>query len=149
MKKRFLVFGVIMIAFSLLISGCDVKNTIQKEQLLKCKATSEGVDVIFNVSFKGNKISKMNLVYEMDLSEIEDDRFEAAKSEDYCAVVKESLSQYESAFKNCSQDFSNKKLTVTSDLDVDKMAGNESNKFGSIDNAKKGLEEVGYTCTIE
>jgi len=149
MKKRFLIFGVIMMAISLLITGCDATETVQKEQLLHCKANSEGVDVIFNVSFKGNRISNMNLVYEMDLSDIEDDRIEAAKSEDYCKIVKESLSQYESAFKNCSQDISNKKLSVTSDLDIDKMDASESVKFGTIDNAKKGLEEVGYTCTVE
>ena len=146
MKIGRIILGFIVIFAVVLLAGCDLEP---KEQLLSCKANSEGVDVIFNVTFQSKKVTKMNLVYEMSLAELEDDRIEAAKSEDYCKIVKESLSQYESAFKNCSQDISNKKLTVKSDLDIDKMDKSQSTNFGTIENAKKGLESVGYTCTIE
>lgn len=140
---RKIVIVVSLIVSVLLLSGCG------KEQTLRCKANANGVDVGFNVLFKGHVIKNMDISYDMDLSMYSDVQIEAIKKQDFCSVVKKSLSQYESAFENCKQEISNKKLHVTSDLIVDKIANNELEKLSSISKAKEGLEESGYTCTIE
>lgn len=143
MKKIKYVLGVALFASILLLTGCG------KEQTLRCKAVSSGVDVGFNVKFKGRLITNMDITYDMDLSQYNDTAIEAIRKQDFCNVVKQSMSQYESAFENCRQDISNKKLHVASDLNVDKVAKNELEKLSSVKDAKEGLEKVGYTCTIE
>jgi hypothetical protein len=117
------------------------------EQKLYCKANANGVDVAFDITFKANKITEMILTYEMDLSKYTDTQIESLKSTDFCATVKKSLSEYENAFKNCNQDISNKKLLVKSDLDINTMS--KKSDFGTINDAKSGLEKAGYVCTIE
>ena len=143
MKKVKFVLGVTLLASILLLTGCG------KEQTLRCTATASGVDVGFNVKFKGRIITNMDITYDMDLSQYNDVQIEAIKKQDFCAVVKKSMSQYESAFENCRQEIANKKLHVASDLDVDKVTKNELEKLSSVDSAKEGLEKVGYTCTVE
>ena len=143
MKKNILV--VSLLSAILLLTGCGSN----KEALLRCKATKSGVDVGFNVGFKGSKVVKMDLSYDMDLSQYSDAQIDLVKEQDFCSSVKSSMKEYEEAFVNCKQEVSNKHLLVTSDLDVDKVAKNELQKFATPEDTKKELEKTGYTCTIE
>ncbi len=141
MKKLFL--SALMVFGLLLLAGCG------KEQVLRCKATESGVDVGYNVTFKGARITKMNLTYDMNLSAYSDQQIDLLRQKDFCEVVQNAMSQYKEAFENCTQSIESKNLHVYSDLNVDKITNNELEKLSSITKSKEGLEEVGYTCTIE
>ncbi len=145
MKLSKRILGVALVGGLFLLSGCG----LTKESKLLCKTTASGVDVQFNVDFVGQKISGMNIVYDMDLSKYNDTQIEAVGKQDFCSVVKTSMSQYKDAFTNCNQGIENKKLHVTASLDINKIAKNELEKFSSVEAAKEGLEAVGYTCTVE
>ncbi len=145
MKLGKRILGISLVGVLFLLSGCG----LTKESKLLCKTTASGVDVQFNVDFVGKKIDGINIVYDMDLSKYNDTQIEAVGKQDFCSVVKSSMSQYKDAFMNCNQGIENKNLHVTAGLDVDKIAKNELEKFASVDDAKKSLEAVGYTCTIE
>ena len=141
MKKR--IFGVILLCALLLLTGCG------KEQTLRCKATESGVDIGYNVTFKGAVITKMDLSYDMPLTAYSEAQIEQLKGQDFCEVVKSSMTQYADAFSNCTQNIKDKHLLVHTDLIVGKVAKNELSKLSSIKKSKEGLEEIGYTCTIE
>ncbi len=145
MKLSKRILGIALVCGLFLLSGCS----LTKESKLLCKTSQSGVDVQFNVDFVGKRINGINIVYDMDLSKYNDTQIEAVGKQDFCDVVKTSMSQYKDAFNNCNQAIENKKLHVTADLDVDKLAKNELEKFASVDDAKTGLEAVGYTCTVE
>jgi hypothetical protein len=140
-SKRLL--GVALAFALLLLTGCG------KESNLHCTATESGVNVGFNVKFMGKRITDMNVTYDMNLSSYNDVQIAAIEKQDFCEIVKTSMSQYKDAFTNCSQNVANKNLHVNADLDINKIAKNELEKFSSVSDAKEGLESVGYTCTVD
>ena len=143
MKGKRIVYSLAVVISLLVLSGCG------KEQILRCKATESKVDVGYNVTFKGSRITKMDLSYDMDLTSYTDAQIKLLEEKDFCEVVKTSMSQYKDAFMNCNDTIANKHLSVIADLSVDKIANNELEKFSSIEKSKEELEKMGYTCTIE
>ena len=143
MKKS--LMGIVVIALvAILVTGCG-----NKETKLVCTQEQSGVDITFNVGFKGNTLQTMDFNYNMDLSSYTDTQIEAVKKQDFCSIVKSSMSEYSDAFTNCKQDInSEKKLVVESVLDVDKIAKTELDKMGTPKATKKALEEEGYSCTM-
>jgi hypothetical protein len=139
-KSRFLLGAAII----LLSAGCA-----NQETKIVCKQNTSGVDITFNVGFKGNIVETMNFKYDMDLSKYSDMQIEAIEKKDFCEVVKGSMSGYKDAFNNCNQKVEDKHLLVISDLDVDKVAKEEPDKMGSPKETKNALEKQGYECTIE
>ena len=115
MKKKFV--AVVALFAVVVLTGCT-----PKESKLSCTQTTSGVDVGFNVGFKGNVIDTMNLTYDMDLSKYSDTQVEAISKQDFCTRVKSSMSQFKDAFTDCKQDVSNKKLNVNANLDINKVA---------------------------
>ena len=97
MSKRRVLLGILLVFGVLLLSGCG------KEKVLRCKASQSGVDIGYNVTFKGVRITAMELSYDMNLSSYNDTQIDALKTKDFCEVVKSSMSQYASAFENCTQ----------------------------------------------
>lgn len=142
MKKKFV--AVVALFAVVVLTGCT-----PKESKLSCTQTTSGVDVGFNVGFKGNTIDTMNLTYDMDLSKYSDTQVDAIAKQDFCTRVKSSMSQFKDAFTNCKQDVSNKKLNVNADLDINKVAKTFLSKRTTPKAAKSSLESVGYKCTIE
>ncbi len=141
-KGKYLLFGGLL-AVSLLATGCG-----QKESKLVCTQSQKGVDVVFNVGFKGDRVDSMDFTYNMDLSSYNDTQIDAVGKQDFCELVKSSMSAYKDAFTNCEQKIESKKLIVSSVLDVDKVAGDEKDNMGTPEEAKKELEAEGYTCTL-
>ena len=131
-------------AFLLIITGCSTK-----EAKLVCKQTASGVDITFNVGFKGNTINTMDFDYDMDLSSYSDEQINVLKEQDFCTSVKSAMSSYKDAFTDCKQDISDKHLKVSSVLDVDKIAKNILDKMTTPEKTKKELEKEGYTCTVK
>lgn len=143
-KFKFGFVAIVMFAV-LITSGC----VFNRNQKLVCKQTSQGVDIQFNVGFKGNTIDTMDFSYDMDLSSYSDLQINAIKGQDFCNIVKKSMSQYSNAFTNCNQNIENKHLNVTAAFDVDKLANNVLDKLTSPKSAKSDLEKQGYTCNFE
>lgn len=142
MKKSGIILGAA--AIILLSAGC-----VNQEKKIVCTQTASGVDITFNVDFKGNTVESMDFKYDMDLSKYSDTQIEAVGKKDFCDVVKGSMTAYKDAFKNCDQKIEDKHLLVVSDLDVDKIASSEKDKMGSPEATKTALEKQGYNCTIE
>lgn len=140
MKKSKILVAALVV---LLTTGCG------KETKLVCKQSQSGVDVTFNVGFKGNEVTSMDFKYDMDLSSYSDKQIEAIEEQDFCDIVKSSMSGYEDAFTKCDKKVENKHLLVNSELDVDKVAKDEKDKMGSPKDTKKELEKQGYKCTEE
>ena len=144
MKKRSIVLLVGVFALIFLSTGCG-----SKEAKLVCTQTSSGVDITFNVDFKGNIIKAMDFGYDMDLSKYSDAQIKAIEKQDFCSSVKRSMSEYKDAFNNCEQSVKEKHLQVSAKFDVDKIAKNVLDKMTSPENAKKELEKENYKCTIK
>ncbi len=150
MKKVCVVTLVALM--TLLLAGCG-----GKEQKLVCKQNTEGVDVTFNIGFKGNMIKTMDFNYDMSLAGRSDAEVEAISKQDFCSSIKDAMSEYKEAFTNCEhrietqkvEDGEEKHLRIESVLDVDKIAKNTLDKMGSIESGKEALESQGYTCTIK
>lgn len=143
MKKRYLLFIVVVVL--LITTGCFPS----KEKRLVCKQNASGVDVIFNINFKGNTIEKMDFSYDVDMSTRDQSSIDAIAKQDFCSIVKTSMKDYANAFVSCNQDVENKHLVVKAELDVDKLAGNAINKKTSPDAAKGELEKQNYVCNFE
>lgn len=142
MKKCKIILTVVLSA--ILLTGCQAK-----ESKLECTQTSSGVDVGFNVGFKGNTIDTLDLSYDMDLSKYSDTQITAIGKQDFCTRIKSSMTQVKEAFTDCKQDISDKKLHVSAKLDIDKVSKSFLDKKTTPKAAKKSLEDVGYTCTIK
>ena len=143
MKKRSIVLAVTVFALVFLVTGCGGKKT------LTCTQTTSGVDITFNVGFNGNVISSMDFAYDMDLSNYSDTQIKYIEKQDFCTSVKNSMSDYRDAFTDCKQEIKDKKLNVSSTLNVDKVAKNALSKMTSAEKTKKELEGQGFKCTIK
>ena len=141
--KRSFVFIFVVVVLSIFITGCGKKAT------LKCTQSTNGVDIIFNVGFDGNTISSMDFSYDMDLSSYPEESLSSIDKQDWCSLVKDSMSEYKSAFTNCKHERNDRNLHVSATLDVDKIAKNVLSKMSTKKKKKKGLEEQGYKCNIE
>lgn len=119
-----------------------------KESKLECTQTTSGVDVGFNVDFKGNMISDINITYDMDLSKYNDTQIKAIGKQDYCKIVKNAMSEYEKGFNNCTQNVENKKLNVKANIDINKINKKVLGNMQKPDDAKKEIEDQGYKCTL-
>lgn len=142
MKKG--IIALTAIVGMMLLTGCAAK-----ESKLVCTQTASGVDVGFNVGFKGNTVDTLDLTYDMDLSSYSDTQISAIEKQDFCTRVKNSMSQFKDAFTDCKQDITDKKLNVSAKLDIDKVAKSFLDKKTTPKAAKTSLEKAGYTCTIE
>lgn len=142
--KKGLIIGVVALGMALCLTGCVSKNT-----KLVCTQTSSGVDVTFNVDFKGNLLTAMNFAYDMDLSSYSDLQIESIGKQDFCEIVKPSLGTYKDGFENCQQSITNKKLNVNAHLNVDKMSDSVLDRMGTPKATKEELEKQGYTCTTK
>ena len=141
MRKNFLlIFSIVILA--VFVTGCGKKSA------LKCTQSSSGVDIIFNVGFDGNTISTMDFSYDMDLSSYPEESLSYVDKQDWCSLVKDSMSEYKSAFTDCKHKRNDKNLHVSATLDVDKIAKNVISKMSTPEATKKGLEEQGYKCNI-
>ena len=141
MKKAGLVLTVALM--TLLISGCG------KTQKLSCVQSPEGVNIEFNIGFKGKTIQTMDFNYDYDISALSDNDKESVKKQDFCVQVKEAMKDYKDAFTNCKSNVVKDHLTVSAILDINKIAKNALQKMTSIENAKTELEKQGYSCTIK
>ena len=141
-KFYFVVLAVLVVLIS---SGCG----LSKNQNLVCKQTASGVDIQFNVGFKGNMVSSMDFSYDMDLSSYSDLQINAIKGQDFCNVVKSSMSEYSNAFTNCNQNIEDKHLKVSAAFDVNKITKNVLDKFTSPKATKTELEKQGYVCEFK
>lgn len=144
MKKKLFLVAAVAAVSSLILSGCG-----SKEKKLVCTQTASGVDIEFNVGFKGKVISSMDFNYDMDLSKYSDTQIKAIEKQDFCSAVKNSMSQYKSAFTGCKQKIASKHLKVDATLDVGKVAKSVSEKLTTPEKTKKELENQGYKCTIK
>ena len=142
-KGKYLLFSG-LIAVSLLVAGCGPKET-----KLICTQNQNGLDIVFNIGFKGNKVDSMDFDYNMDLSSYNDTQIDAISKQDFCEVVKSYMTEYKEAFTSCNQKIESKELKVSSVLDVDKIAENEKEKMGTPEATKEELEQQGYSCTIK
>ena len=138
--KKGLLF-VATFALVLLLAGCGSSKSTK----LVCTTSSSGVDITFNIGFEGNKVTSMDFSYDMDLSSYNDTQIAAVKGQDFCEIVKSSMSSYANAFTSCKQDVVSKHLKVDSVLDPAKVSDGALVN-SSVEDAKKGLESQGYTC---
>lgn len=141
------VLVVLMVLVVLTTSGCVLGIGGRKK--LVCKQNSNGVDIQFNVGFRGNKIETMDFSYDMDLSSYNDLQINSIKEQDLCASIKTSMSEYSAAFANCKQDIANKHLRVDAEFDVDKLTNSVLDKYASPKSAKVELEKQQYVCEFE
>lgn len=143
MRKNLLLSFVVLSLSVLLLTGCGSKSR------LECKQKSSGVDITYNINFKGNTIDSMDFGYDMDLSSYSDTQIAMIQKQDFCSTVASSMPQYKDAFKDCKHNIENKHLKVTAAFEVDKIAKNMLEKMSSPNATKKELEAGGYTCKLK
>ena len=138
MKK--VVYGLLTVAMVFLLTGCG-KTT------LTCKLTQQNVDLDYVMVFKGNVIKTMSLKYVINFSGKTDAEIQAANKQDYCSLIKSSMSQYKEGFENCNQKVDGSKIIVYTDINPNKITNNVFDKMGSIEETKTELEKIGYSCS--
>ena len=143
--KKGLLLSCVIAAVLLLATACG------GESKLKCTANVSGVDVNYNVGFKGNVIDTMDFQYTMDLSNYDDSYMSLFEDQDFCSEIKagDNMKDYKDAFKDCTKKIEDKKLIVNASFDVNKIAKNLLDKIQSPESAKKELESQSFTCTTE
>ena len=134
---------IALFAVLLLVSGCA-----PKESRLECTQNASGVDVGFNVDFKGSVIKDINITYDMDLAKYNDTQIKAIEKQDFCKIVKEAMSDYEKGFNNCTQNVENKKLNVKANIDINKISKSLLDSMQKPDDAKTEIEDQGYKCNL-
>lgn len=143
MKKSRIAIACMLVAV-VLLTGCG-----KKESKLTCTQTASGVDIEFNIGFKGNVIDTMDFNYDMDLSNYSDTQINAIRKQDFCTTVKNYMSTFKEAFTDCNQDIVDKHLKVNSALDVNKITKSYLDKLSTPKATQKELETQGYKCTIK
>lgn len=133
-----------LLAVVILLTGCSAKTS-----KLVCTQSVSGVDIEFNIGFKGKIIDTMDFNYDMDLSKYTDTQISAIEKQDYCTIVKNAMSTYKEAFTDCKKEVVDKHLRVYSVLDIDKLTSSVLDKMTSDKAAKEELEKQGFTCTIK
>ena len=116
---------------------------------LVCTQSASGVDITFNIEFKNNSIQSMDFSYDMSLEEYTSEQISLIEQQDFCDVVKKSMSEYSGAFSDCQQNTDNKHLVVSSTFDISKLNENILNSMVTIEDAKTELEKADYICTIK
>ena len=142
--NKILVGGVLACSI-LVLTGCGNSGA----KTLVCTQNAAGVDIELTTKFAGNKVDDMKMKYTMDVSSYNETQIDAIKGQDFCTLVKGSMSGYEKAFNNCKQDVGNGKLLITADFDITKIEDETLKEESTPEEAKKGLEEEGYTCVIK
>lgn len=137
MKKLFSV--LILAACILLLVGCG------KTQKLTCIYINSNVTVDYGIEYKGSEVVKMHVNYDVDYTKVDESLVKEKQTSDL-ATITESVSVY--PIKNKSNKVENNHLYANFDLDPAKIKEN-GEKFETIEEAKTGLESVGYKCTIE
>ena len=145
MKKGKIAITVLALVALLTVTGCGAEKT----KKVVCTRKVSTVDITFNVTFKGNKLSAMDLSYGMDLSSYSNDKIKELEKEDFCASVKNVFGTYKEAFTNCKQSIKDKKLSVAAELEISKITSNVKDVIGTPKDAKESLESSGYTCEIK
>lgn len=145
MKKIVLCsFLLIIIGFQ---TGC---NKVEKLHCNKAEATSENLELkeSLNITFKGNEVTQMTIYSEIKVSgsyvNYIDDLATSLKQQYVNLEGKKGIEFKTSNIDNV--------LSVTIDADLKKMDADAKKELSigsvrqSIKDAKKELEEAGYTC---
>ena len=142
--NRIILCGVLAISL-LTLTGCgnsDVKTLV-------CTQNVSGINIELTTKFAGKKVDNMKMKYAINLSSYNETQIDAIKEQDFCTLVKGSMIGYENAFNNCKQNVNDKELLITADFDVNKIEDDNIKEESTPEEAKKGLEQEGYTCTIK
>ena len=141
MKKYLL--GGLMLSFALVLTGCG-----NETKTMICTMTQSGVDIELTTKFVGKKVDDMNLKYTMDLDDYPDEAIEEVKKQDFCSIVSTSTG-FNDALTGCKQDFKDKTLLITGNIDVKKLDDEDASDESTPEEAKEELEKQGYTCVIK
>lgn len=167
MKKISLI--VLVCLMTVLLTGCGLRDKIKKmmveessnteekatkkeeikEEKVVCKQKQDQVDITFIVTFKTTQMTAIDLTYDMDLSQYNDEQINKLKDTDFCTPVQNAMGKYKDAFENCVTNIENKNLHLSADFSVDKLSEQALNTMSTPKKAKEDLETQGYTCTIE
>jgi uncharacterized lipoprotein YehR (DUF1307 family) len=142
--KKTKVFFLLVILFlvTLLLCGCG------KIEKLSCTLIQNKNNMEFLFTYN-NALKEVNLNYNIDVSEYNNEQREIIKKQDFCSTLKTTMSTYANYFTSCNQDIDSEYLRVKSTLDAEKLLENFSDELKTIDGMKANLEESGYTCTIK
>ncbi len=139
MKKTFLS-ALLALGAVLCLTGCG-----NKPSTLVCSQTISGVEATLTANFVGKELKSMGFNYNMDLSKYSDTYINAIEKQDFCKSVQNAISQF--TLVDCTQKVEDKKLLVTSGIDITKI--DKSDLVGSPAATKAELEKQGYTCTLK
>ena len=141
MKKT--ISACIVLTMIVMLTGCGNREKVVCEQ----KSTSYTTQLVTEI--EKDTIKGMSMKMEMDLSAYSDAQIEQVAKQDFCTLVKSYLSTYSEALENCKQDVSRKILTITSDINVNKITDQELQLNKTSKEVKEYFEKQGYTCEIK
>ena len=81
MKKSYFIIIAVVALF--ITTGCLSSGN----KRLVCKQNASGVDVTFNIDFKGNMIDKMDFSYDVDMSSRDQSTIDLIAKQDFCAPI--------------------------------------------------------------
>lgn len=139
MKKKMFFAMALLVC---LTTGCG------NQKKLVCTISEDEVAATLNVVFKDDKLNKMDFVYNVDLATYEENEIEMYKAADLCSLISPSFGDMADAIENCKQNVDNKSAKITADFNIKKLS-EEDLKVNNSDEAKKTLEDAGYTCKYE
>ena len=142
-KNIIIVIAVVVVAAIILILFFVFGN----KKVLECsiEQTTMGIKttVTLNATFKGNEVQKIDgkAVYDLSTSSLYKNADEKTLDTAYEAMEKSLQSQ--KSMQNVKGSRNGKTVTFDYDMDLDFFG---SDHTSTIEDAKEGLEKVGYTC---
>lgn len=136
MKANKLLVGILSVS-ALLLSGCGAK----KKNLVCTQKVYEGATVKYDLTYTGKSASKVVFSYDFNYEGYSESSIAEAKKTITCDYVKNLMSQYNVI--NCKDNYSDKHIKISAELDKSYFKGIK------IDDAKKQIESLRFTCNIE
>lgn len=145
MKKIIVVcFSIVLITF---VSGCGSKKNNKK---LTCiQDSSDILKIKLDMSFKNNKLDTMKVNYIYDLSsknDTDDDIKRLVKDDESCKDLGLFEDSYKSALLTCKAEVNNKKLSIDTTYDVNKIEDSVIKSDKSYSKVKEYFEMQSLTC---
>ena len=149
MKKLLLLVSFCGIIF---LSGCSPKDIFSKSEkghvkYLVCNGTLSSLDTTVKLGYDSSlsTVVSAHVQYVMDISKYSQVQKDALKKTNMCSSLDSSK------FENCETTFTDDKMTVNTDMNVEEMRKEEfQNKKVALDTIKKAYEQkMKGKCTIE
>ena len=140
--KKYIFFIIILFIIILVVIFLNKKLFIEKKELLICSKKKKQENIEYRITFKNEYFAEGNIIISTDVSQLTEEEYNMTKNLNLCTGVTLDIDSGV-IITSCKQTENNKIISVDMKIKPD---NNNEMKDSLI--AKKSLEKLGYTCSI-